>query len=154
MYNDQYNGIVPRRFDGSHLPFPGMNAAFSMRPHQRNVVWRALVNGNTLVAHAIGSGKSAIQASIAMESRRLAQAKKPAIVTPASVVHQFAREFQHLYPLARLLVISGEDFTRAETATLVARIATGDYDCVLLSHQAFARLPLSPETRERIYFDS
>jgi len=150
VYNDRYNGIVPRCFDGSHLTFPGMNTAFVMRPHQRNVVWRALVNGNTGMFHAVGSGKTANQAAIAMESRRLGQAKKPAIVTPASVVHQFAREFQMLYPLARLLVVSGEDFTRAETATLIARIATGDYDCVLLSHQAFARLPLSPETRERM----
>jgi N12 class adenine-specific DNA methylase len=151
IYNARYNVFVARQFDGAHLTLPGVATDFTFRAHQKNAVWRALVQGNAILGHDMGSGKSAVFSAIAMESRRLGLAKKPCIVTPLSVVHELAREFQRVYPLARLLVGNREDVTKDEAARFVAQIATGDYDAVVLSQEHFARLALTPENERALF---
>lgn len=182
-YNTNYNNSVLRQYNGAHLTFPGMNANIHMKPHQKNIVWRILQSGNTLIAHCVGAGKTFEMQATGMEMRRLGLANKPLYCVPNNVVEQFAREFRQLYPNAKLLVIkSGKDLPtvrrpkvtvtedgrkkvvpidlndmskaerdklikdRAERNRALARIQTEDWDGIIMSHNMFERLPLSPET--------
>jgi N12 class adenine-specific DNA methylase len=149
LYNDTYNNLRPRLFDGSHLDFPGMNAAIILRQHQKDAVWRMMSGGNTLLAHAVGAGKTNICAAATMKMRQAGIARKCMIVTPNHMLEQFAREFQQLYPNARLLVASKEDFTRERRKLLTAKIASGDWDAIIVTHSSFERIGMSRDHQER-----
>jgi N12 class adenine-specific DNA methylase len=149
IYNDTYNNLRPRLFDGSHLAFPGMNQAITLKAHQTSAVWRCMTGGNTLLAHCVGAGKSFEMAASAMKMKQTGLIKKPLIVVPNHLLEQFAREFQQLYPNARLLVAGKEDFTRERRKHLTAKIATGDSDAIIVTHSSFERIGMSKEYQER-----
>jgi N12 class adenine-specific DNA methylase len=149
LYNDLFNNLRPRRFDGSHLDFPGMSRAITLRPHQQDAVWRIMSGGNTLLAHCVGAGKTNICAAAAMKLRQSGLARKCLIVTPNHLLEQFAREFQQLYPNARLLVAAKEDFTQERRKLLTAKIASGDWDAILVTHSSFERIGMSKGYQER-----
>jgi len=149
LYNDNFNNLRPRLFDGSHLDFPGMNQAITLRQHQRDAVWRMMSGGNTLLAHAVGAGKTNVCAAATMKMRQCGLARKGMIVTPNHMLEQFAREFQQLYPNARLLVASKEDFTKERRKLLTAKIASGDWDAIIVTHSSFERIGMSKEYQER-----
>lgn len=146
IYNDRFNSTIVGTWDGSHLTFPGLAAGFTPHPHQRDAVWRVVSGGNTLLAHEVGAGKTATMCMAAMELRRLGLAAKPVLVVPNHMLEQFTREFLQLYPAANLLVATKDDTTRDERKTFVARVATGDWDAVIMTQQTFARIPVSTET--------
>ncbi len=148
IYNDTYNNLRPRLFDGSHLDFPGMNQAITLRQHQRDAVWRMMSGGNTLLAHAVGAGKTNVCAAAAMKMRQAGIARKCMIVTPNHMLEQFAREFQQLYPNARLLVAGKEDFTKERRKLLTAKIASGDWDAIIVTHSSFERIGMSKDYQE------
>jgi N12 class adenine-specific DNA methylase len=145
-YNDQFNAIRPREYDGMHLTLPGSNPAFTLRPHQKAAVWRILQERAVGLFHEVGAGKTTVMAAAAMELRRLGLANKVLIVVPNDILQQFAEEFQRFYPLARLLVPSKDDFTPARRNEFMARIATGDWDAVIVALSQFTLLPVHPET--------
>ena len=149
LYNDTYNNLRPRLFDGSHLEFPGMNQAITLKPHQVNAVWRCMTAGNTLLAHVVGAGKSFEMAASAMKMKQTGLVSKPLIVVPNHLLEQFAREFQQLYPNAKLLVASKEDFTKEHRKHLTAKIATGDWDAIIVTHSSFERIGMSREYQEK-----
>ena len=148
-YNDTYNNLRPRLFDGSHLDFPGMSKAITLNPHQVDAVWRCMTAGNTLLAHAVGAGKSFEMAASAMKMKQAGLIKKPLIAIPNHMLEQFSREFMQLYPNARLLVASKEDFTKERRKFLTAKIATGDWDAIIVTHSSFERIGMSSEFQER-----
>lgn len=145
-YNQEYNNLKLWEADGSHLTLPGSNPGITLRPHQKNAIWREIRSGNTLLAHAVGAGKTMELAGIAMENRRLGLAKKPILVVPKNRVGGTAEEFLNLYPSANLLVMSAEDFTPANRQKIMGRIATGNWDGVIVSYESFEKLPVSDET--------
>lgn len=145
IYNDTYNNLRPRLFDGAHLTFPGMNEALMLRRHQMDAVWRIMSGGNTLLAHVVGAGKSAVMAAGAMKLKQAGLAHKSLCVVPNHLLEQFAREFQQWYPNARLLVASKEDFTREHRKQLTAQIASGDWDAIIVTHSSFERIGMSKE---------
>jgi N12 class adenine-specific DNA methylase/SAM-dependent methyltransferase len=147
LYNDTFNDTVLRHFDGSHLELPGSSGAIALRPHQKNVIWRALQDGNTLAAHVVGAGKTYSACAIAMEERRLGLANKPCIVVPNHMLEQFSREFLHLYPSANILVADKESLDKANRKEFVARCATGTWDAVIITHRGFEAIPVSIATR-------
>jgi N12 class adenine-specific DNA methylase len=147
VYNRTFNATVTARYDGSHLTLPGLSAAFTPHGHQRDAVWRVVSTGNTLLAHAVGAGKTATMVIAAMEQRRLGLVDKPAFVVPNHMLDQFARELLQLYPSARVLVASREDASPAGRKSFVARCATGSWDAVVLTHSSFERIPLAAGTR-------
>lgn len=147
VYNRIFNATVVPRYDGKHLSLPGLSAAFAPHPHQLDAVWRVLCTGDTLLAHAVGAGKTATMVMAAMEQRRLGLVKKPAFVVPNHMLDQFARELLQLYPAAHVLVAGRDDATPAGRKDLIARCATGDWDAVVLTHSTFERIPLAPTTR-------
>jgi N12 class adenine-specific DNA methylase len=149
MYNDTYNNLRPRLFDGSHLDFPGMNQTIQLRPHQKDAVWRAMSSGNTLLAHCVGAGKTFTMAAIGMKMKQANLIQKPMFVVPNHLLEQFAREFMQLYPNARLLVAAKEDLTRDRRKFLTARIATGEWDGIIVTHSSFERIGMSREFQER-----
>jgi N12 class adenine-specific DNA methylase len=149
IYNDTYNNLRPRLFDGSHLQFPGMNQAITLRQGQKDATWRGITSGNTLLAHVVGGGKTWIAAAIAMKERQAGLAKKPLIAVPNHMLEQFAREFQQLYPNAKLLVAGKEDFTRERRKRLTAKIATGDWDAIIVTHSGFEHIAMSQDYQER-----
>lgn len=149
IYNDNFNNLRPRLFDGSHLDFPGMSEAFTLRQHQKDAVWRCMSSGNTLLAHVVGAGKSAVVAAAAMKLKQAGLVKKPLLVCPNHLLDQFAREFQHVYPNAKLLVASKDDFTKEKRKALTAKIATGDWDAVIVTHSSFERIGMSKDFQER-----
>jgi N12 class adenine-specific DNA methylase/SAM-dependent methyltransferase len=149
LYNDAFNNLRPRLFDGSHLAFPGMSRAFTPRQHQRDAVWRVMSGGNTLLAHAVGAGKTAVMCTAAVKMRQAGLIHKPMIVCPNHMLEQFAREFQQLYPNAHLLVASKDDFARDRRKHLTAKVATGDWDAVIVTHSSFERIGMSREFQER-----
>jgi N12 class adenine-specific DNA methylase len=149
LYNDQFNNLRPRRFDGSHLDFPGMNQTVYLRPHQKDAVWRVMSSGNTLLAHAVGAGKTFEMAAAGMKLKQAGLVKKPMYVVPNHLLEQFAREFLQLYPNARLLVATKEDFTKERRKFLTARIASGEWDGIVATHSSFERLGLSRDYQER-----
>jgi N12 class adenine-specific DNA methylase len=148
-YNDTYNNLRPRLFDGSHLEFPGMSKAFQLRPHQEDAVWRCMTGGNTLLAHVVGAGKTAVMVAAAMKMRQAGLVKKPMVVVPNHMLEQFVREFLQWYPNAKLLVATKDDFTRERRKALTAKIATGDWDAVVTTHSSFERIGMSREYQER-----
>ncbi len=149
IYNDTYNNLRPRLFDGSHLAFPGMSQAVALKPHQVDAVWRCMTGGNTLLAHCVGAGKTYEMAAAGMKMKQAGLTKKPMFVVPNHMLEQFGREFMHLYPNARLLVASKEDFTRERRKYLTAKIATGDWDGIIVTHSSFERIGMSREYQER-----
>lgn len=143
IYNEKFNVFVMPSYDGSHLSFPGLSREFTPRPSQRNAVWRILRTGSTFLWHIVGAGKTATMIMAVMESRRLGLRKKPMIVVPNHLVEQFTVEWYRLYPLADLQIIQSSDLSPQELQTSLARIATGDHDCVILSQSSFVRIPVS-----------
>ena len=148
-YNELFNSTRPREYDGSHIRFGGMNPDITLREHQRNAIAHVLYGGNTLLAHEVGAGKTFEMAASAMESKRLGLSQKALFVVPNHLTLQWANEFLHLYPSAKLLVATKKDFETANRKKFCARIATGDYDAVIIGHSQFERIPLSAERQER-----
>lgn len=145
-YNAEYNGLRLREYDGSHLQFPGMAAGLTLRPHQKNAIWRMLQSGNTLLAHVVGAGKTLAMVGGAMEMRRLGLSRKPMIVVPRNKVEDTAEEFVRAYPAANLMVMNPEDFTPDSRQRFMGRIATGNWDSVIVSYESFEKLPVSDDT--------
>ena len=148
-YNEHFNTTRPREFDGSHLTLPGINPSIQLYSHQKDAVARILYGGNALLAHCVGAGKTWTMAAAAMELRRLGLSHKPMFVVPNSLTEQWGTEFQQLYPGANILVASEADFTKENRKAFCARIATGDYDAVIIGHTQFEKIPLSPENERR-----
>lgn len=152
-YNEHYNNLRPREYDGSFLTFPGMNPEITLRPHQRNAVARILFGGNTLVAHAVGAGKTIVMGAAAMEKKRLGLCSKTMIVVPNHLTEQIGSELLTLYPNANILVAEKLDFEKDRRRLFCSRIATGNYDIVILGHSQFTRLPLSDERQQQFLRD-
>ena len=150
QYNELFNSTRPREYDGSHIHFVGMNPEISLREHQKNAIAHVLYGGNTLLAHEVGAGKTFEMAASAMEAKRLGLCQKSLFVVPNHLTLQWAQEFLHLYPSAKLLVVNKKDFETANRKKFCARIATGDYDAVIIGHSQFEKIPLSFERQERI----
>ena len=153
QYNELFNSTRPREYDGSHIHFVGMNPEITLREHQRNAIAHVLYGGNTLLAHEVGAGKTFEMAASAMEAKRLGLCQKSLFVVPNHLTEQWASEFLHLYPNAKLLVARRKDFEASNRKKFCARIATGDYDAVIIGHSQFERIPLSFERQERIIQD-
>ena len=149
-YNELFNSTRPREYDGSHLTFPGMNPEIELREHQRSAIARILYGGNTLLAHEVGAGKTFTMAAAAMEAKRLGLCRKPMFAVPNHLTEQWASEFLRLYPSANVLVATKKDFEPANRKKFCARIATGDYDAVIIGHSQFERIPVSQERQERL----
>lgn len=152
-YNTHYNNLRPREYDGSFLRFPGMNPEISLRPHQRNVVARILFGGNTLVAHAVGAGKTMVMGAAAMEKKRLGLCNKTLIIVPNHLTEQMGSELLSLYPNANILVSTRHDFEKNRRKLFCSRIATGNYDIVIMGHSQFSRIPLSIERQQKFLQD-
>ena len=150
QYNELFNSTRPREYDGSHIKFVGMNPEITLREHQCNAIAHVLYGGNTLLAHEVGAGKTYEMAASAMEAKRLGLCQKSLFVVPNHLTEQWASEFLNLYPNAKLLVARRKDFETANRKKFCARIATGDYDAVIIGHSQFERIPLSFERQERI----
>lgn len=149
-YNDMFNSVKLREYDGSFLEFPGMNANISLKQHQKNAIARILLGGNTLLAHCVGAGKSFEMIASVMEQKRLGLVNKPLMIVPKAIVSQMESEFMRLYPSANILAVKDKDFDKKNRQRFIARIATGDYDCVIMSHSQFEMIPLTQE-REIVY---
>lgn len=149
-YNDMFNSVKLREYDGSFLEFPGMNANISLKQHQKNAIARILFGGNTLLAHCVGAGKSFEMIASVMEQKRLGLVNKPLMIVPKAIVSQMESEFMRLYPSANILAVKDKDFDKKNRQRFIARIATGDYDCVIMSHSQFEMIPLTQE-REIVY---
>lgn len=149
IYNEKFNSIRPREYDGSHLVFPGMNPEIDLRPHQRRAVARQIYGGNTLLAHAVGAGKTYEIAAAIMERKRLGLTSKAMIVVPNHLIGQWASEFLALYPAARILAVTKKDFEKTKRREFCARIAASDVDAVIIAHSQFEMIPLSKERQVR-----
>ena len=149
LYNDTYNNLRPRLFDGSHLDYPGMNQALTLHPHQNDAVWRGMSSGNTLLAHAVGAGKSFTMAATGMKMKQAGLLKKPVYVVPNHLLEQFSREFMQLYPNAKLLVAAKEDLSRDRRKFLTAKIASGEWDGIIMTHSSFERVGMSRDYQEK-----
>ena len=149
LYNDTYNNLRPRLFDGSHLDFPGMNQNIKLRPHQDDAVWRGMSSGNTLLAHVVGAGKTFTMAATGMKMKQAGLIKKPMYVVPNHLLEQFSREFMQLYPNAKLLVAAKEDLTRDRRKLLTAKIASGEWDGIIVTHSSFERIGMSRDYQEK-----
>ena len=149
-YNELFNSTRPREYDGSHIHFAGMTPEINLREHQRSAIAHVLYGGNTLLAHEVGAGKTFEMAAAAMESKRLGLCQKSLFVVPNHLTEQWASEFLRLYPNAKLLVTRKKDFEPANRKKFCARIATGDYDAVIIGHSQFEKIPLSKERQERL----
>lgn len=149
-YNNTFNCIRLRSYDGSFLKFSGMNPEIQLRQHQKNAVARILLGGNTLLAHVVGGGKTYTMMAACMELKRLGLANKTAMVVPKAIIGQTAGEFMWLYPSANILVATERDFEKSRRKQFISRIATGDYDCIVMSHSQFEKIPISKERKERV----
>lgn len=149
IYNDTYNNLRPRLFDGSHLDFPGMSEEISLRRHQKDAVWRGMSSGNTLLAHVVGAGKTYTMAAAGMKMKQAGLIQKPLYVVPNHLLEQFAREFMQLYPNARLLVASKEDLRRDRRKLLTAKIASGEWDGIIVTHSSFERIGMSKQYQQQ-----
>src|SRR5277367_6073335 len=149
LYNDTYNNLRPRLFDGSHLDFPGMNQNIKLRPHQDDAVWRGMSSGNTLLAHVVGAGKTFTMAATGMKMKQAGLLHKPMYVVPNHLLEQFSREFMQLYPNARLLVASKEDLSKDRRKFLTAKIASGEWDGIVVTHSSFERIGMSRDYQEK-----
>ncbi len=143
LYNDTYNNLRPRLFDGSHLDFPGMNQTIALMAHQRDAVWRCMSGGNTLLAQTVGAGKTFIMAAAGMKLKQASLVKKPLYVVPNHMLEQFGREFLQLYPNAKLLIAGKEDLKRERRKFLTAKIASGEWDGIVVTHSSFERVGMS-----------
>lgn len=143
LYNEKFNSIRPREYDGSHIVFEGMNPEITLRTHQKNAVARGIYGGNTLLAHCVGAGKTYTMAAIAQESKRLGLCSKSLFVVPNHLVSQWASEYLTLYPSAKILAATKKDFETKNRKKFCARIATGDYDAVIIGHSQFEKIPVS-----------
>ena len=152
-YNELFNSVKPREYDGSHLTFPGMNPEITLRKHQRDAIARILYGGNTLLAHEVGAGKTFTMAAAAMEAKRLGLCSKSMFVVPNHLTEQWASEFLRLYPSANILVTTKKDFEKANRQKFCARIATGGYDAVIIGHSQFEKIPVSQERQEQLLQD-
>lgn len=150
MYNDKFNSTRPREYDGSHLVLPGMNPEIQLRQHQKNAIARILYGGNSLLGHVVGAGKTWTMAAAAMESKRLGLCNKSIFVVPNHLTEQWAAEFLQLYPAANVLVATKKDFETKNRKKFCARIATGDYDAIIIGHSQFEKIPMSAERQTRI----
>ena len=150
QYNEEMNSTRPREYDGSHIVFSGMNPEIILREHQKNAIAHVLYGGNTLLAHEVGAGKTFEMVASAMESKRLGLCQKSIFVVPNHLTEQWASEFLRLYPSANILVTTKKDFETHNRKKFCARIATGDYDAVIIGHSQFERIPISPERQERL----
>ena len=150
MYNEKFNSIRPREYDGSHIVFNGMNPEIKLREHQKNAVAHILYGGNTLLAHAVGAGKTFEMVAAAMESKRLGLCNKSLFVVPNHLTEQWAAEFLQLYPAANILVATKKDFETKNRKKFCGRIATGDYDAVIIGHSQFEKIPMSIERQRAI----
>jgi N12 class adenine-specific DNA methylase/trans-aconitate methyltransferase len=153
LYNDTYNNLRPRLFDGSHLDFPGMNQALTLRPHQQDAVWRGMSSGNTLLAHVVGAGKTFTMAATGMKMKQAGLIKKPMFVVPNHLLEQFSREFMQLYPNAKLLVAAKEDLTKDRRKFLTAKIASGEWDGIIVTHSSFERIGMSRDYQEQFLLE-
>lgn len=149
-YNEMFNNTRLREYDGSFLQFPGMNPEIALRPHQKNAIARILLGGNTLLAHCVGAGKSFEMIAACMEQKRLGLANKTVMIVPKPLIGQTASEFLRLYPSANILVASEHDFEKNKRKQFISRIATGDYDCIIMSHSQFERIPISPKRQQQL----
>ena len=149
IYNDTYNNLRPRLFDGSHLDYPGMNQTITLRPHQNDAVWRGMSSGNTLLAHTVGAGKTFTMSATGMKMKQAGLIKKPMYVVPNHLLEQFSREFMQLYPNARLLVAAKEDLSRDRRKMLTAKIASGEWDGIIVTHSSFERIGMSRDYQEK-----
>ena len=150
QYNEEMNSTRPREYDGSHIVFSGMNPEITLREHQKNAIAHVLYGGNTLLAHEVGAGKTFEMVAAAMESKRLGLCSKSIFVVPNHLTEQWASEFLRLYPSANILVTTKKDFETRNRKKFCARIATGDYDAVIIGHSQFERIPISKERQERL----
>ena len=150
LYNEKFNSLRPREYDGSHIVFSGMNPEIELREHQRNAVAHILYGGNTLLAHAVGAGKTFEMVSAAMESKRLGLCSKSLFVVPNHLTEQWAAEFLQLYPSANILVATKKDFETKNRKRFCGRIATGDYDAIIIGHSQFEKIPMSIERQRAI----
>lgn len=149
MYNERFNSIRNREYDGSNLSFEGMNTKIDLREHQRNAIARSLYGGNTLLAHVVGAGKTYEMVASAMESKRLGMCSKSLFVVPNHLTSQIGREFMQLYPGANIMVADKKDFEPKKRKRLIGRIATGEYDAVIIGHSQFEKIPMSKEYQEK-----
>ena len=149
-YNETFNNIRLRTYDGSYLTFPGMNPEIKLRNHQKNAVARILLGGNTLLAHCVGAGKTFTMMAACMEQKRLGLANKNVIVVPKPLIGQTAGEFMRLYPSANILVATERDFEKSRRKQFVSRIATGNYDCIIMSHSQYEKIPISKERKQQM----
>ena len=149
FYNEHFNNIVPRAFDGQHLTLPGISSRFNLYPHQKRAIWRTIQDGNTYLAHSVGAGKTFTMIAAGMEERRLGLVKKPMYVVPNHMLVQFSREFQELYPTAHVMVADEENFHTANRHQFVARAALNDPDAIIITHSAFGRIGVSDEFNDR-----
>ncbi|MDE6841646.1 MAG: DEAD/DEAH box helicase family protein, partial [Oscillospiraceae bacterium] len=152
-YNDKFNNIRPREYDGSHINFVGMNPEYKLEPHQRNAVARMLYGGNALLAHCVGAGKTFEMIAACMEGKRLGLNQKSLFVVPNHLTEQWGGDFLRLYPGAKVLVATKKDFEPRRRRKFCARIATGDYDAVIIGHSQFEKIPLSPERQKAVIQD-
>ncbi len=150
IYNRKFNSIRPREYSGEHLSFPGMNPEVSLREHQKNAVARIIYGNNTLLAHVVGAGKTYTMAAAAMEMKRMGMCQKSLFVVPNHLTEQWGKEFLTLYPGANILVTTKKDFEPANRKKFCSRIATGDYDAVIIGHSQFEKIPLSKERQEKL----
>src|SRR6202790_4354030 len=153
LYNDTYNNLRPRLFDGSHLDFPGMNQTIQLRPHQDDAVWRGMSSGNTLLAHCVGAGKTFTMAATGMKMKQAGLIKKPMYVVPNHLLEQFSREFMQLYPNAKLLVAAKEDLGRDRRKFLTAKIASGEWDGIIVTHSSFERIGMSRDYQQKFLLE-
>ncbi|MGM9604421.1 MAG: SNF2-related protein, partial [Faecousia sp.] len=153
QYNEEMNSTRPREYDGSHIVFAGMNPEITLREHQRNAIAHVLYGGNTLLAHEVGAGKTFEMVAAAMESKRLGLCQKSIFVVPNHLTEQWASEFLRLYPSANILVTKQRDFETKNRKKFCARIATGDYDAVIIGHSQFEKIPISKQRQERLLQD-
>ena len=149
VYNDTYNNFRLRVFDGSHLAFPGMNRTITLHPHQKDAIWRGMSDGNTLLAHVVGAGKTFTMACIGMKRKAAGLSRKPLYVVPNHMLEQFAREAQQLYPNAKLLVATKEDLVRSRRKALTAKMAGSEWDGIIITHSSFERIGMSREYQAR-----
>lgn len=151
LYNRQFNCVRPREYDGSHLQFHGMNASIELHQHQKNAIAHAIYGGNTLFAHCVGAGKTFEMIATAMESKRLGLCSKSLFAVPNHLTEQVGADFMKLYPNANVLIATKQDFTKQNRSKLLAKIATGNYDAVIIGHSQLGMIPISPERQERMY---
>ena len=153
QYNEEMNSTRPREYDGSHITFGGMNPAITLREHQKSAIAHVLYGGNTLLAHEVGAGKTFEMVAASMEAKRLGLCQKSLFVVPNHLTEQWASEFLRLYPSANILVTTKKDFETHNRKKFCARIATGDYDAIIMGHSQFERIPISRERQERLLYE-